>query len=110
MDEQYISGLHEFTNYIRVYLFFKAPLMYASDNVACLPVPKHHGPLSPRTKNGTTIQRTNGSGSRAFHPSTASLLDVFIHADFDLVFEHGICVRIARPCKRDAIAKALVAP
>ena len=27
MDKQCISGLHGFTNYIRAYLFFKAPLM-----------------------------------------------------------------------------------
>ena len=75
--------------------------VYASDNVACL--------QSQNTTNPFPLART-GLGPRAFHPSIVSLLEVFIHADFDLDFEQGIRVRIARLCKRDAIAKALVAP
>ena len=64
--------------------------VYASDNVACL--------QSQNTTNPFPLARM-GPGSRAFHPSIVSLLEVFIHADFDLVFEHGIRVRIARLCK-----------
>jgi len=68
--------------------------IYLPHDFTRLPIPEHYEPLSPRTKNRTTIQCINRPASGPLHGTTTSLLEILIYACFDLVFEYGVRVGI----------------